>query len=337
MSPVPPMNAALRATLDPLVPLIYGRDDVVEVSLNGPGDLWVEIAGRGYEKMDGAGLDLAWSRDLCDQLKNLFKRPYDPNRFPLLASPLPGGHRLQAVLGANTRSGMVLSIRVQRHKSFDFSDFGLLPGRPVEGGAAYRAARFDSGHPIGSVEDLEAVVAAELPVLVSGGTNSGKTNFLKRLLRCVRSDRRVVTVEDVEELVVAQPNQAGLLAEESQTGTAVEPMHLLKAVLRLNPSVAVPGEQQLENTLPSYRLLNTGHSGWMSTIHADSPLDALEAWRTNMTMALKSAAAADAALPVLVRKIARIVQLSEQRKVVEIVRPADLPWRELIGRSGGAG
>ena len=72
----------------------------------------------------------------------------------------------------------------------------------------------------------------------------------------------------------------------------------------------------------------------MSTIHADSPLDALEAWRTNMTMALKSAAAAaDAALPVLVRKIARIVQLSEQRKVVEIVRPADLPWRELIGRS----
>lgn len=329
------MPAALRATLDPLLPLLYGRDDIVEVSVNGPEDLWIEYAGGGYERVDGGGLSYEWARLLCTHLKNIYKRSFDPENWPILAAPLPGGHRLQAVLGANTRSGMVLSIRVQRNKLFDFSDFGLQAGVPVAGGHAFKVARFESGHPVGTLEDLSAVVRAELPVLVSGGTNSGKTGFLKRLLRCVREERRVITVEDVEELQVMQPNQVGLLADVGQAGAdaaVVGYEQLLKAVLRLNPSVVVPGEQQLENTLSSYRCLNTGHSGWMSTIHADSAMDALEAWRTNMTMALQSQAAADAALPVLIRKIARIVQLDEHRRVVEILRPSDLPWQELMGR-----
>ncbi len=335
VSDIPSMSPALRASLDPLLPWLYGRSDVVEVSINGPGDLWIEHACGEYRRENGAGMDRSWAELLCEHLRVIFHRPFNVDSWPILASQLPGGHRLQAVLGSNTRSGLVISVRVQRRKSFALEDFGLKPGAAaLAGGLATRSSGFDSGHPVGTYEDLVEVMREGLPVLISGGTNSGKTSFLNTLLTGVPDSARIIVVEDVEEVRVGQPNAVGLLADEAQTGTKIGHQHLLKAVLRLNPTIVISGEQQLENTFPSYRVLNSGHRGWMSTIHADSPIDALEAWRTNMTMALQSSAAADAALPVLVRKLARIVQLSERREVVEIVRPADLDWRQLLGRSG---
>lgn len=330
---LPTMQSVLRTYLEPLLGLLYNAEGVTEIALNGPGDLWCKMAGSGWYPLDaaGLGLDLEWARRTCSIMANLSERRFDPDRWPLLAAPLPGGHRLQAVLGGATRSGLVLAIRVRRRKQFTFVDFGLKDTDVRPADPHRTAGAFDSGHAVGSLADLRAVAAAGLPILISGSTDSGKTSFTSTMLsELVPETRRVLTVEDVEEIDLGSfPNSIGLIAEPATSGSEIGYTEMMRAALRLNPDVVLQGEIQVDGAMPAYRLLNTGHEGFMATLHADSPLDALEAWRTMLAIAVGASAASEA-LGVIARKVARIVQLGPGKKVLEIGRPIDLDWRRLL-------
>ena len=124
---------------------------------------------------------------------------------------------------------------------------------------------------------LRQAVLERRNVLVSGGTASGKTTFLNTLLREVPREERLVLIEDTPELQLEHPNAVGLIAVRGAQGEAeVSAEDLLTAALRMRPDRIVLGEVRGGEAISFLRAINTGHPGSMSSIHADSPLRAID-------------------------------------------------------------
>jgi pilus assembly protein CpaF len=125
---------------------------------------------------------------------------------------------------------------------------------------------------------LEGLVAAKKNILVSGGTNSGKTSLLNSLSRCIAEDERILTVEDSRELQILQPNWVALetVVAYKEGMIDVPISHLVKNTLRQTPDRIIVGECRGEEALFMLRAFSTGHSGGMSTVHANSAPDALD-------------------------------------------------------------
>lgn len=124
---------------------------------------------------------------------------------------------------------------------------------------------------------LREAVRNRSNILVSGGTSSGKTTFLNSLLREVPSHERLILIEDAPELKVAQPNWVGLVASRGLAGqAALSAEDLLIAALRMRPDRIILGEIRGSEATTFLRAINTGHPGSLSTIHADSPLRAID-------------------------------------------------------------
>ena len=124
---------------------------------------------------------------------------------------------------------------------------------------------------------LREAVRNKRNVLISGGTSTGKTTFLNALLREIPADERLVLIEDTPELDMAHANAVGLLAARSALGeAAVDTEDLLMAALRMRPDRIILGELRGAEAFTFLRAVNTGHPGSMTTIHADSPLRAIE-------------------------------------------------------------
>ena len=113
--------------------------------------------------------------------------------------------------------------------------------------------------------------------MISGGTSSGKTTFLNALLKVVPNEERLILVEDTPEISASQPNQLRLLAVKGETGEArVTIDDVLQASLRLRPDRLIVGEIRGREAVTFLRAINTGHPGSFTTVHANTPLGALE-------------------------------------------------------------
>ena len=124
---------------------------------------------------------------------------------------------------------------------------------------------------------LGEAVRAKRNLLISGGTSTGKTTFLNALLREIPADERLILIEDTPELELTHRNAIGLLAARSALGEAeVRAEDLLMAALRMRPDRIILGELRGPEAFSFLRAVNTGHPGSMTTIHADSPLRAVE-------------------------------------------------------------
>jgi type IV secretion system protein VirB11 len=121
-------------------------------------------------------------------------------------------------------------------------------------------------------EFLRAAVLAGKRIMVSAGTNAGKTTLLNTLLSLVPESARIVTMEDAREIRVRQPNVVNMVFSRGNQGLArVTANELLETMMRLTPDVAVAGELRGAEAAPYLELLNSGHGCSISTIHADSP------------------------------------------------------------------
>lgn len=365
-------GALVPQQLEPLSKF-FGRRDLTEVWVNEPGAVWLRVADRTPTRIGAIDVTIEWAWDLCKFLANRNGVLFD-EKMPVIACRIPGGHRFQAILGANVESRIAIAVRLKREKEYGYGDFGLQPGRVVEppadlysdraataenapGGTELRpvlrtvseggtgsVATAPEGGPLGrpepgepdaaperSLEDLLDIVRRGKPVLVSGGTNTGKTSLLNRLVREIPPETRIVTVEDAREINLPHQNKVHLVVSRTATGTNVDYGTIINAILRLSPDVVLLGEVSVDNSYPLLRLLNTGHEGFIGTIHANNPLEALEALKRNIELAGHSSRGA---VPFLARTIARVVQIrkrdGEERKVVAIQRPMDLPWRTLM-------
>lgn len=264
----------LRVYLKPFARFL-DQEDVTEIMVNRPGEVWIERAGQpAMERIEAPDVDDMLLGRLAAQIARTTHQGINREN-PLLAAVLPDGQRVQMVGPPATRSGWGLSIR--RHLTVERPLEAYerpLPPRMEE--IVDRMARQDDlyEHPVAF---LREVVRARRTVLISGGTSSGKTTFLNALLKTVPKDERIITVEDTPEIIVSQPNALGLVAVKGEMGEAkVSVEDLLQASLRLRPDRIIVGEIRGRETATFLRAINTGHPGSFTTVHANTPEGALD-------------------------------------------------------------
>lgn len=268
----------LDSFLAPLADVLV-REDVTDIWINRPREVWIETVGGGIERCDAPALGEPLLARLARQVAATSSQGISRSQ-PLLAARLPDGSRVQVVGPPATREGHVFAIR--KHVSAElglgdwenqdaFADLASGDELPTS------EAKWSSiGGREGSAE-LRRAVRDRRNILISGGTSTGKTTFLNALLAEIPSDERLILIEDTAELHLHQPNAVGLIAARgllSEAEVSVE--DLLIAALRMRPDRIILGELRGKEAFTFLRAVNTGHPGSMTTIHADTPQRAIE-------------------------------------------------------------
>ena len=274
VEPVPIEGVYLRTYLRPFAAWL-DRDDVNEILVNQPGEVWIEVAGQPQmSRIEAPEITDELLERLAAQVARVAHQAIN-RESPLLAATLPGGERVQMVGPPATRRHWALAIR--RHLVTDLEldayDRGPIvrPVAPLSEGALEAEAL---ARPTAFLRDA---VLARKTILISGGTSSGKTTFLNSLLKIVPADERILLVEDTPEVAVRQPNALGLVAVKGELGEARTTVDdLLQAGLRLRPDRIIVGEIRGKEAATFLRAINTGHPGSFTTVHASSAEGALE-------------------------------------------------------------
>lgn len=231
--------------------------DISEIMVNGPERIFIEKAG--YLE---AVLDVKLTPEsLIVAVKNIARRLGDDisEAKPILDSRLPDGSRVAAVLPPCSIHGVVLTIRKfnsHKCKMQDLVKAGTLTAELAERLAAYVTNRKN--------------------ILISGATSSGKTTLANILTESIPDPERIVLIEDTAEIQIQKPNLLRFEARREQDGVpAVTIRDLLKATLRHRPDRIILGEIRGAEAFDLLQLLNTGHSGTISTVHANSAAQAI--------------------------------------------------------------
>nr|WP_279338826.1 P-type DNA transfer ATPase VirB11 [Sphingomonas sp. BGYR3] len=263
----------------PLLPIL-ARDDVTDIYINRPGELWAESLGGSIEHHKTPGLTSTVLLRLARQVAALSHQGIS-REHPLLSAILPGGERVQIVVPPATRGDIAIAIRkhvVQELSLDDYTASGAFAG--LIGGARPDAANAKLHELLGKGDIgglLKASVLGRRNILISGGTSTGKTTFLNALLREVPRHERLLFIEDTPELQIRHANAVGLLAARSELGEAkVTANDLVAASLRMRPDRIILGELRGDEAFAFLRAVNTGHPGSMTTVHADSTERAIE-------------------------------------------------------------
>jgi pilus assembly protein CpaF len=308
------------AGLGPLEPLL-ADPEVTEVMVNGPGRAYVERAGR-LEPV-ALALDAPGIVRLVERVVAPLGLRLDRSS-PMVDARLPDGSRVHAVIPPLSIDGPCVTIRRFGARAVPLEAFGL------DGASA---------------TFLRWCVEAGWNVLVAGGTSAGKTTLLNALSVAIPDSERVVTIEETAELRLAQAHVVRLEARPANAEGvgAVTVRDLVRTALRMRPDRIVVGEVRGGEALDMLQALNTGHDGSLSTVHANSALDALARLETLVLLA-------DVGLPLaairaqLVAALDGIVHVARRRGgrrtievIGEVVVHADRPRvRQLFARSGDA-
>lgn len=253
-------------------------DDVTEILVNRPHEIWVERLGFAQmERHDAPQIDSQLLERLAHQIARINHQGVS-RESPLLAAILPGGARVQMVLPPATRGEVALAIRKHRLQDMTLESYfeqSALPSvRNVADDSSELAALLQEQNYLGF---LRAAVAARKTILISGGTSSGKTTLLNALLKEIPQHERVISIEDTPEIRLSSDNALGLVAVAGDQGEArVTVDDLMRASLRMRPDRLIVGELRGGETVTFLRAINTGHPGSISTVHANSPQGAFE-------------------------------------------------------------
>ena len=246
----------------PLEPFL--RDDsITEVMVNNFDRIYVERRGK-IEPTGSTFADNAHLLRIIDKIVSQVGRRID-EASPMVDARLPDGSRVNAIIPPLALRGPTLTIRKFSRDPYtmdDLMNFGTLSGK---------CAQF-----------LAQCVRGKLNVLISGGTGSGKTTTLNALSAFVPGDERILTIEDAAELQLQQEHVITLEARppniEGQGEVRIR--ELVRNSLRMRPDRIIVGEVRGPETLDMLQAMNTGHEGSLTTIHANSPRDALSRLET---------------------------------------------------------
>lgn len=268
----------LDSFLAPLSGLL-SRTDVTDIYINRPHEVWIELASGSITKQVVEQLDTDHLALLARQIAASSAQGVSRSS-PLLAATLPDGSRVQVIAPPATRSTYAIAIRKHISAPLSLTDYvqaGAFEELSISDGSLDHDREFVPVPPHEAAGLLDESVRTRANILISGGTSSGKTTFLNALLRAVPQDERLILIEDTPELNLSHENAVGLLAARSalsEAGVAAE--DLLIAALRMRPDRIILGELRGSEAFTFLRAVNTGHPGSMTTIHADSPLRAID-------------------------------------------------------------
>lgn len=273
-----PAGYYLDSLLAPLAPWLT-RPDVTDIYVNRAEEVWIETLGGEIETVPCPALTEPVLARLARQIAAASAQGIN-RAHPLLAASLPDGSRVQVAAPPATRGGHAIAIRRHVAASLSLEDYEEAEAFAEAGTGEVRLERDDRVEPV-TPKEVRAVlrdaVRGKRNILIAGGTSSGKTTFLNALLREIPADERLILIEDTPELELTHRNSVGLVAARSALGEAdVRAEDLLMAALRMRPDRIILGELRGPEAFTFLRAVNTGHPGSMTTIHADSPLRAIE-------------------------------------------------------------
>ncbi len=253
--------------LGPIEPLLQDPT-ISDILVNTYRRVFVERNGR-LEKIDVQFKDDRHLLQIIDRIVSAVGRRIDDSS-PMVDARLADGSRVNAVIPPLALDGPHLSIR--KFKKDVLSAPDLL--------------RTETLTPA-MLELLQGIVKARLNVLISGGTGAGKTTLLNMLSEAIPASERIVTIEDSAELQLRQPHVVRLETRTANVEGAgeVSQRHLLINSLRMRPDRIIMGEVRGSEAVDMLQAMNTGHDGSLTTLHANTPRDALARLETMISMA----------------------------------------------------
>jgi pilus assembly protein CpaF len=248
-----------------LEPLLADRS-ITEIMVNGPGDIYVERAGR-LRRIETTFADEDQLYQTIDRIVAQVNRRVDESS-PMVDARLPTGERVNVIIPPLSLVGPVLTIR-RFPRAYSIEE--LVHGQSVDGPIA---------------ELLAAMIRARINVVISGGTGTGKTTMLNALSAYVPSNERIVTIEDSAELQLLQEHVIRLESRPPniEGRGEVKIRDLVRNALRMRPDRIIVGEVRGAETLDMLQAMNTGHEGSMVTVHANSTDDAIYRLQTLASM-----------------------------------------------------
>jgi pilus assembly protein CpaF len=253
--------------LGPLEPLLQDPG-ISDILVNGSRQIYVER--KGLLELTGVRFhDDAHLLRIIDRIISQVGRRVDESN-PMVDARLADGSRVNAIIPPLAVDGPLLSIR-------RFGTDKLMPDDLVEKRALTR----------GMMDLLQAAVRARLNIIVAGGTGAGKTTLLNALSVFISPKERIVTIEDAAELQLKQPHLARLETRPAnlEGQGAVRQRQLLINSLRMRPDRIIVGEVRGEEALDMLQAMNTGHDGSLTTVHANTPRDAVSRLEVMVTLA----------------------------------------------------
>ncbi len=253
--------------LGPLEPLLQDSS-ISDILVNGHRQVYVERKGL-LELTSVRFHDDGHLLRIIDRIVSQVGRRIDESN-PMVDARLADGSRVNAIIPPLAVDGPLLSIR-------RFSTDKLLPADLVA----------KTSLTPGMMRLLEAAVKARLNIIVSGGTGAGKTTLLNALSVFISPKERIVTIEDAAELQLKQPHLARLETRPANVEGqgAVRQRQLLVNSLRMRPDRIIVGEVRGEEALDMLQAMNTGHDGSLTTVHANSPRDAISRLEVMVSLA----------------------------------------------------
>ena len=294
-----------------LLDSIIADDDITEVMINGPKDIFIEKSGR-VQRLDQEFESEEKLEDVVQKIVALSGREVNEAN-PIVDTRLQDGSRVNVVLPPISLSGPIVTIR-------KFSKEPMTIEKLIAYGSITREI----------ADKLEILVKAKYNIFIAGGTGSGKTTFLNALSNYIPNDERVITIEDSAELQITHiDNLVRLETRNANTAGvgAITIRDLIKSSLRMRPERIVVGEVRGAEALDMLQAMNTGHDGSLSTGHANSTKDMLSRLET---MVLQGAEGLP--LPAIRQQISSAVDIiiflsrmrDRSRKTLEITEILDV-------------
>lgn len=234
------------------------QEDITEIMVNGPQDIYVERNGR-LEQSNVRFKDEHHIRHIIDRIIAPLGRRIDESS-PMVDARLPDGSRVNASIPPVSLDSPVLSIRKFNKDPFTLEDLIKF------GSFVPKMGQF-----------LKAAVQAKCNILVSGGTGSGKTTLLNVLSSAIPDGERIITIEDMAELRFEHDNMVRMETRppNMEGEGEITIRQLVKNALRMRPDRIIVGEVRGSEAIDMLQAMNTGHEGSLTTVHANSPKDAL--------------------------------------------------------------
>lgn len=330
----PANQAIMESMLKPLTKWLE-HPEVEEIQLNRPG----EIIQRLRNPLPNGTL-YAWhldpelSLDYLTSVAYIFAnvqsmKNFGPQGQPVVYGQAPGGHRMVIAIGPNiqyaandtweTGSVALVMRQFMKDQNYSLQQWGISPTaairRPVK---AVLKKDADPDNPHAKIFNS---IARGDHLLISGGTGAGKTTLLRALAEQIDPNLRVVTVEDVRELVVPHRNRTHLLMQRSGASNDFNYKAVVDLIVRMTPDIVMAGEVSTLNAGMIWELMRSGHGHFMSTIHADDPNEAIDTFMTRIAHTHPGEVADRNETKKVMHQRLRVIQLTrdgEKRRVTSI-------------------
>lgn len=265
---------ALNTHLNPINNLLSDKD-IHEISINKQNEVWFSKNGI-VSSIEIKEFTFKYLLSLADLAATACSQNIDKVN-PLLSGTLPNGNRIQIVIPpACSENHVIISIRKQTLVNLTIDDY-----------AKYGAFDFVEQNKTESIElkklnelyknneykeFIKYAVKTKKTILISGGTDTGKTTFMNACITEIPLSERILSIEDSEEIKPPHPNRVALFFSRGNQGISkATPQQLLETSLRLRPDRIIVGELRGSEAFSFLRAINTGHEGSMTTLHADTP------------------------------------------------------------------